>query len=362
VGVVLVQACNVAAGEGERTLLAKVRAAHAAAVNSIHSLACDITLSNEPRRPSDCTAAYWQEGKKIRCRIQDAQLDRDILLEGARMTSVSTQIQRGARREPGGHIVEIPGYEVNPNPWFCALMAFFSGKSPLSVSFDQLLAEPHELHSVKAVREDGRDMIHVHLSFAYTADGLTSGKLVREQRRLHLEFWFDPAVNYLVRKHVARDERESSEQTVARFAEGRPGVFFPTLVKGILHQGGKLFTKRTVTITNLKINEPLPDDVFRFRFPPGITIRDDIKQEMRMSDDNGQPSLPAVDKNGVAQKYQASPPQLSLPQVKYTEATQEEEEGQPWRTWLLWFSAFLLLAAGARWFILRRRTARSTLS
>jgi hypothetical protein len=212
------------------------------------------------------------------------------------------------------------------------------------VTFDELLQKPHKIHFVRRVRENGRDLVHVKVS----------------HKRADQEFWFDPQVNCLLRKVVARygPEKEGSvERSVSEFQECKPGIFFPTSSSAVIYEKGKRSASYSDTYANIKINEPLGADVFRLEFPPGIMVRDNVKKQLHKTDERGEPRLPPVDSRGTLLHYGNNAP-LAAPDGTRVNARQTGEEARPWSWWLLPASLFVLFAGAACWFVQRRRTRR----
>src|SRR5439155_79810 len=129
-----------------------------------------------------------------------------------------------------------------------------------------------------------------------------------------LEFWFDPRVNYLARKVITRVKQSVAEKTVQEFKEVKPGIFFPAVIRGSTQNAGKLDGRSTTTISKISINAELPADIFDLRFPPGIIVRDSLKNALFKADANGELTLPPTDSKGKLLHIAKSPP-LSNPET-----------------------------------------------
>jgi hypothetical protein len=166
------------------------------------------------------------------------------------------------------------------------------------------------------------------------------------------EFWFDPKVNYLVRKSVltpAADADLRWEHDVIAFSEAAPGVFVPTTVETRLFiKGNRVAVVRT-TLTDLKVNHDLPAAALRV---PGVAGRSclDLDRDSRYevdADGNrvGPETLvkvtriapPATDGSGDG------PPARPVP----------SREPTPWWVWVLSASG-VVLAAGLGLAAIRR--------
>jgi hypothetical protein len=139
--------------------------------------------------------------------------------------------------------------------WQYLLFSHWGWVPPPGVSFytlEEILQHRHVLHGAERLPSG---QIRVELSH----DG------VKRQ-----EFWFDPKVNYLVRKCVwvpAGDATLRWEHEVITFAESAPGVFVPTTVEVRCFVKGKQEAVIRTVISELKVNHALPADALRI---PGI--------------------------------------------------------------------------------------------
>src|SRR5262249_41616376 len=107
--------------------------------------------------------------------------------------------------------------------------------------------------------------------------------------------FFDPQVNYLVRK-VTRDAmpgakiRSHRDQEVVQFIEGDRSVFFSERV--LSHDNlneGQMVTDSTTVISGIRLNQPLPIDIFHIHFPASIYMTDTIRGVTYRIDAEGNP-------------------------------------------------------------------------
>ena len=168
---------------------------------------------------TSASGEYWRKGDKVRIRCQQRGEWTEFLQSDGKVTILHRPGQSGASQKPVAEIrPALSGPLGNQDVWFLAL-ALITGPDPGTVvTFDELLNHPHKIHEVKRVTEGGKDLVHVHLSHALS----------------DLEFWFDPAANYLLRKHFISALGQStvirSEVEVSGFREVVPAVFFPEAV------------------------------------------------------------------------------------------------------------------------------------
>jgi len=224
------------------------------------------------------------------------------------------------------------------DPVFGKAGLLFSGPKWAQLSFDELLEKPHKIHTVKRVTDGAREMIFVELS----------------NETARLELWFDPAVNYLVRKKVSHalpppgsnaDEQKGAESTVTRFKEVTPTLFFPEEmeVNGLTPDGRSWTT--VYSFSDIQINRAVPADVFRVTLPHGIQVSDNIQNKMFQVEANG--NLRTISDLSPAQVAPLPTSGEKLFQTRY--------ETRPWHWWLLPGSLGILALAGIGWIIRWRR-------
>jgi hypothetical protein len=221
--------------------------------------------------------------------------------------------------------------------WKYVLFTHWGGGTAFrTFTFAEMLEKPHRIHSVERVTDNGRGLIYVRLT-ALEGDH---------------EFWFDPAVNHLVRKATrvpegARDLRFESE--VTKFTEAAPGVFFPTEVEHRRHKDSQLTGVVRTTISDLKVNQSLPTDTLRIPNIAGMTCTDaDRRTDFTVDADGNRvgPETPAEFATGVPHSSSSTPFQALAPSQP------------PWPLWLwvLIASCFCLALAGGLWYVRHRRS------
>lgn len=156
--------------------------------------------------------------------------------------------------------------------WMFGLLTF-AGPDNTLLSFEALLNRPHKIGTVRRESKEGTELIYVSLEHELSC----------------LEFWFDPQVDFLVRKHVVIAKLQSirSELEVMRFKEAAPGVFFPERVETRNSYGSQPLPSQTVDFLDIRVNRPIPANVFQFRFPSGTEVTDYILGKIYKVDENG---------------------------------------------------------------------------
>jgi hypothetical protein len=336
-----------AARAGERDELARLCAANTAAVESIRTLQCQVTIKNSPW--SIPGGEYWRVGDCIRLHwVQKGTVNRVVIRDGiARF--LTRQDIAGNPEMKGSHEVRqsleddryfwhgavqrSEGRSVSPfDPWRMAECSISDGGKAGNVSFAQF-ARNHEkeLRSIQRVIENGVTTVAVKF------------KLADSTCTIHL----DPAVNYMIRRRCSRndsDEGYHSSADVTRFKEAAPGVYFPEEVVLKRRDRGQDKPDETFSFQNVVVNRPIPSTMFDLKFRPGIYVRDRIEGTKYQVNEAGTPAGP---------KEQLMPVVTVLPGVEPQTPTREEPRASGW--WILPSSAAVLCLAGTLWYVRRRK-------
>src|SRR5579883_227764 len=248
------------AGESRERLVATARDGNQAAILSIHSMECKYE-----RKPWGGTSAekaseywnlfspgrFWRSGEDYRhFKPNGDRTTTDALIRNGR----GLFLRKGPQfpRPLLGYQTLTPVYGVGGFMW---RWLSFSHWGPVPISFypfHEILNHPHVIRAAERLPPPASE-IHIELT----------------HDRGRLEFWFDPKVNYLVRKSVMipPDTTYRWEDEVIEFAEPSPSVFVPVVVEHRCLIEGVLQATIRTTLTELKVNQPLAKNALRL---PGI--------------------------------------------------------------------------------------------
>lgn len=335
----LVLSLSPASAADEQDLLAFVCARHAETIASFRTVHCLMARRHDPapRAGSQETGCeYWRSLDSIRARAFGLrETDKEYLVKGSRLTTLYHNV-RGESRS------SVAPYEgLIEDPFAEGLLAFSRLDPPGLVALDELLAKPHRINGVKRV-SNGRDLIYLDFS----------------HDRFRFEIFFDPQVNYLVRKliqtsNTARTRRESE---IVKFAEVRPAVYFPARIETkVFEAAGALRSTRVATISDIQVNQPMDPGIFKFRYPDGTIVQDLFTRTIYKTDTEGRNMGPVVDSTGrVRQMGRGRPLSGALVGQEPQRATQEEPTS--WLPWIVASASLIVLCvAGFLWFVRRRR-------
>ncbi len=198
----------------------------------------------------------------------------------ATQTSAGKRLQGAAR---GGFANR---YFPRCDAWIRGLLVLNVPNTAECVPFEQLVGRATRLRRAQRQNVNGKELIVVQLFFERPKTGKGSS--------WNVEIDFDPAVNYLVRKTVYAysNGKYQREDEVTQFKEYAPGLFFPELLVGRSGPEGKVDFSHTTVISGIRLNEPLPSDALRLRFPYGVYLTDSIRGVRYRVNQEGTPISP----------------------------------------------------------------------
>ena len=323
-------------------LLEEVLQGNRTTLDSIHTFYCRMTIVEadfgQTAKPEQC--GYWRSGSMVRARTTDpARRDVvDIFANDSRLQGLSSHAD-----ERHGYVNINTGRLPRGDAWEDGLLTFplSGGATHRVLPIDRLLQEGQKIGNVTRREEDGHSCIVVEL-------------LDKDDGRR--ELWFEPKLNYLVWRVVflgahlkGQGGQRKMMNTVKQFTEIAPGMFFPADAELSSSRDGKPVRTISTTFSDIRINEPLPPDIFDFRFPADLRVYDRISGTSYITGADGNSRV-----DEKASRARVAPPVASAP-GDFTRV-----EVRPWSSWIIPCSLGVLggaagLYARNRW--LMRKTA-----
>jgi hypothetical protein len=211
--------------------------------------------------------------------------------------------------------------------------------------FHEILEHPHTIR--RAERLSPENDIHIELTHG-------NGRL---------EFWFDPKVNYLIRKRVmvpAADKKYRWEDEVVDFAEPAPAVFVPIALEHRCFVDGALQAVLRTILSDVKVNQPLAQDALRIPKIAGLECVDFNRNVKFKVDADGNAIGPESPEEVVyvAPNYKQGSGIPTPPY--YKDPFEPSKPPTPWWMWMLIASLTVLLTAVIAAIVRRRRQATQT--
>jgi hypothetical protein len=316
--------------QGTAEIVEEVRSRHQAGIEAIHTLSCKLTVKEEHpdgRVTVNGTREYWRAGSAVRAKWRDGDHRLECLIKDERVVSVSRTDGKAAIT---GSIGRDEGSPLGiADPWHNAMFTFFgesAGRIPRPMPFEGLLAAS-KVRKAERVGDGKSEAIVAELAI---------GPSTRQ-------YWFDPGRNYLINKVVSTYGSSTTTSEVVSFKEAVPGVFFPESVMTKSMVGGIVKSTRTATFSDIRINAPIPDDMFVLNFPPKTEVHDLIQGKKFTADAAGR-----LSGTGVALASPPSPDFYGRPMVPHTATSSETAH---WTTWVLPASLGILAVGVGAWMV-----------
>jgi hypothetical protein len=327
-------------------LLTVVRAGHRSARESIRTFSATVTDEvTQPQKQVHTKGKYWRSLDVARAQQQHSGSSfEDYLLKGSEVRQVGRH-----RRKNGGQYyaaVRRPRTEMfcGFDPWLLMHLEFGGPGGRVHMDYDQFLDSAKERPRVSRDTAGGRESVRVEMSYDLPNGG--------ESR---VTIWHDVGRSYLVWKGTSTSSDESlrNEVEIVEFLESAPGVVFP--VKRVVRsfRGSDLIGESTTTLSDVRINEPIPKDVFRLpTVPAGTILQDYVEGKQYPIDEDWRPAGPA---KPLTRMVVANPSDKD--DAGYTSPSTEEPAS--WTRWLLPGSLAILGLAGG-FSLYRRYRARAS--
>jgi hypothetical protein len=325
-------------------LLEEVRTGNKAAIESIGIVSCRVSLASPVSQlgPKGATIAdYWQSADSWRYRIEEG----GNLTDSVRHDFAVRRLSRNDARTL--FVIERANADESPgrcDPYGCGLLKLCGPKGwPLTL--DELLSRQHKVRQISRQAYQGHECVVLKL-MVYLAEE-TPGEF---------EIWFDPKVNYLACKLIGESTIQTSkpfksrrESQVLRFVEVTPGIYFPAETETKFYNDGTLAQHDVVTISDIRVNQPLAPNIFEMPIPPNATVIDRIRDREYKVDSQGKPtgserSLPKGSPLPVSSELPST-----IAQVETT------AEARPFIRWILYGLLLVLASASIVWYIRRLR-------
>ncbi len=339
-------------------LLDFVRDAHRATRESIRTLSCRVTykgkVAQRPDVPPDgsddlqsSSGSYWYSPDAVRARVSEFGREEDSLWKDSIRKIVQRRTENGKPQVAAGRMSAGSRYLGPHNPWSGGLLVLSLPNAVEYIPFERFIERATRFTGAQRISVSGRELIMTRFHFDGPKE-ITAG--------WDIEIYFDPSVNYLIRKDSCTSVRPGKgryeeEMEVTEFTEYAPGLFFPT------HAAGWSGTKDNpdftcaVELADVRVNQPLPHGIFDFQYPSGIYLVDSIRGTTYNADSAGN----AISKETALTKQPPPPPANAAAPPGPGRETLDEPRSVA--RWILPASLGVLLLAGVAALVRRRRLA-----
>lgn len=344
-----------AIGSGNQSkLLEFTTNAHRASREAIRTCYCrlkfDGVVTYKGKRPpknESIDGRFWYRPGSVRgITIEGGELETDYLIKDGVRYSVSRDVGSGKLVGAGRDQFE-NRYVARGDAFIRGLIVVNIPNTLRYVPFEEFLDQATKVLTTERKKISSEEVVIVRCLFEKTND---------QPVPWEVELHFDPSTNYLIRRVICsfRDQvgKFVRQDEVTHFKECAPGVFCPERVEGFAGYEGEPYFKHKTVISDIQVNQPVPDERFTMRFPGGVDFVDRIRGTYYRVDPGGN----AISAETPLTK--AIPPPSVEPGGKLTLGSESEDEPKSFVQWLLPTSVGILLLAGL--FALLRRWRRPT--
>ena len=274
----------------EPELLQFVKSAHKASRDLIHTSHCKVkfeisaTVGNPPASVTQsCQSECWHSDAAVRVKANEGDQTVEYVWKDNVSKAIITKDVGGGEKHVAATRNGFPSrYTHRGDAWVRGLLVVNLPGTVHSVPFEDLVRQAAKILRVEKQLIDTREMIVVGLQFEPPAEG----------KAWESEIHFDPSVNYLIRKVVRSKtgSRFADVEEAVQFKNCGGGIFFPERVVGRAGVGDKPSETRSESLlSDIRVNQPLPPEVFRLRYPAGISLTDSIRGTSYRVDSDGNP-------------------------------------------------------------------------
>lgn len=334
--------------ERGQELLDFVREAHRASRDAIQTCSCRVEYKGTIVPPGSkspkeqlYTGRFWYSLDAVKAQVSNGGREREFLwkdsiLEGVTHAALGEKKGMGAGRQRAAY-----RYQPPCDAWIRGRLVLNVPSTTENVPFEQLVERATRVTDVRRQSIQGKEAIVVRLFFAEQG----------ERTAWNVEIHFDPSVNYLIRKtvYVHANGPYRIEDEVVSFKECSPGLFFPERLVGRSGPEGNYNFNHTTVISEIRINQPLPENVFHLRYPEGVVFDDRIRGVRYRANSEGKPISPEepLEVGRVAVAPLGEEPASSRPM-------ETQEEPRSMTRWILPISCGILAVGLIAAFVRRR--------
>lgn len=305
---------------------------HKATAESIHSFYCRFSggITNANGKNEYPSGEFWRVPFASRVRMnQIGKPPIDYLIKGGKGMSLFESMTPEGRAYRAGAIVH-DDRKADPRTdvWSHAGLTFTSQRPPHpNIPLEEFLGESgNQIMNVEYAHENGRKMIYIVVNAGKTSE---------------ISIWFDPVADYLVDRVRYRSRAHKHNNILVQLQVKQrikdSVVAFPTHVE-VLHGDEKTPTAtETFRFADVRINAPLPAEIFEMKYGPGTVVDDMIAGERYLVGAKGE----AINREALP----GSPPPTAATPEKPSQRPPTENEPETWTYWLLPMSLATLLGA-----------------
>jgi hypothetical protein len=284
-----------------------------------------------------------------RAKVIDDGKECDYVWKDSVRNVITTRKEDNGRRSVGVHRAHFDTngmHFIRCDPWVSGLLVLNVPGTVDYVPFEDLLGHCAKPAKCRKKEIDGKETI---IATMVIATMVKDGK-GNDFPPCEIEVRFDPSHNYLVNKAVYSWPGYTCEDTVAEFVEAAPGLYFPSRMSGKSDSEGRPYSESGTLFSEIRVNQPLPDDIFTLKYPDGAFVADDIRHTKYRVDPSGNRTSNETE----LARVQPLPSQSTSPEF----TSESTEEQRSLHNWILPISLGILVVAAVIGYLRWRRGSR----
>ncbi len=219
---------------------------------------------------------YWVAPGKKRTTTKNAGQLHDSVIKEGKEDTVSSAL-KGDQKRPAGATrrAKSNDYGTRGDPYRQGLLVLTPPMDIRPLTIKELVERATIGQTISRKTVDGRMLVAMTLKFPPKAEDDSAKS---NAHGFTMEIYFDPSVNYLVRKatYAQKNQAPWVVYEVQEFKELKPGIFFPVRAIATHFDHGTEIDHFECSMTNIQINEPIPDEIFELTYPEGETMLDSL--------------------------------------------------------------------------------------
>ena len=270
IGLSLLGTGRPAVADDSADLLAIVKERHRAAREAIRTFSADVAITiTAPKKEPWVSGKYWRSGNTVRVQEFSPTNDsiQDSLLKDGEIRGFGRHRIGEDRFDRHGVARDFPTRRLGLCDVWAEMLIDLFDTSARRFDYDHFLLLAARPPGAVREKRNGVDCIRVSLTVASGGSEFL------------YTFWHDVARNCLIRGMTLGRAKEDwlSEWEIQEFREFAPGAFVPVSCRFRSFEGGQLKQEMVATLANVKVNEPIAEEVFTLPpVPYGIVLNDGI--------------------------------------------------------------------------------------
>lgn len=258
------------ASRSDEILLNELLLAHKAATQYFQTISCEVeTLKVYPKKSVLAAGTYLRSGNRALLNLGNEQsgIDHFLLHRGEIRGVGRSRWEEGEPTSFNAFRWPKSDNRTFADP-FTEMLLNFQLPDNSYGTLEELLQSLTKKPLCKKTNLNGKEFIELQIYYE-----------TKQNSKIFTTYLFDIRKNYLATKADMRFQNNdiTVSESCTDFFEVSRGVFFPKSLSRVGYRNGKKLTELTVTVSNLRVNEPIPEETLALPpIPDGTILIDNI--------------------------------------------------------------------------------------